>query len=64
MSIQLRVPTTEDFDLKEINGLLDSVKEVQVFQGYSSQHASCIHTVEGILSDYEIVHGKSNFTTI
>lgn len=51
-------------DLKDISKLPDCVKELQVFDGDPVQYVSWVHTVEGILKDYDIVRTKPIYRAI
>lgn len=59
----LATPKTEK-DLQDISRLPDSVKELQPFDGNPVQYISWIHSVEGILKDYEIVRNKPIYRAI
>lgn len=51
-------------DLKDINRLPDIVKELPIFEGNPVQYISWVHSVEGILQDYEIVRNKPIYRAI
>lgn len=62
-SSSLSVPRNEQ-DLKDISKLPDCVKELQVFDGDPVQYISWVHSVESILSDYDIVRTKPIYRAI
>jgi len=62
-SVPLVKPSTEA-DLSTISKLPDCVKELQIFDGNAADYISWVHTVEGILSDYEIVRNKPIYRAI
>lgn len=62
-SSSLSVPKNEQ-DLKDISKLPDCVKELQVFDGDPVQYISWVHSVESILSDYDIVRTKPIYRAI
>lgn len=61
--VELRAPQNEA-ELRDISRLPDCVKEMQVFDGNPTQYVSWIHSVEGILRDFEIVKSKPIYRAI
>lgn len=58
-----QAPITEA-DIRDISRLPDCVKELQIFDGNPVQYVSWVHSVEVILSDFEIVKGKPLYRAI
>lgn len=57
------VPLNES-DLRDINKLPDSVKELQVFDGNPVHYISWIHNVENVLRNFEVVRKRPIYRTI
>lgn len=56
-------PKTE-YELSQLSTLPDCVKQLQNFEGNPTQYVSWVHSVESILSDYEIVRSKPLYRSI
>lgn len=59
----LQAPATEE-DLNAIGKLPDCIKELQPFEGNPIHYVSWVHSVESILSDYQIVKNKPIYRAI
>lgn len=58
-----QAPKTEA-DIRDISRLPDCVKELQIFDGNPVHYVSWVHSVEVILSDFEVVRGKPLYRAI